>query len=731
MASPTPHRIALCALARYLGTSNPKCEEDALKIRSPPQKGCVRNLTARDWHALSVLLMQETTPGETLNSHDREPSFRELHAKLDAFSVNKHGAPKAGAIPGVSAGSDPRESNESKGDASLETFLASRKAECFVALAAAPPVNFADLLVEAVGQVVDVDTLRTLIHETEPRSRHAAEMRGELDDGGMYHDDSSDTGKCFPFTTFRLPDCPYNTDTFFFIVSEWRSPVHETSAVGTFLRRCAADFVARSFETTCGLYAGFDLYRRQGFGEFDGPEFRGGVGGANGGTDGANAVTDHGHGGRERMDTKNDRDEHGDVRLKVDASCDAAEAAAEAADASCLARSQRRARMESGGGVAKLEDDDAYDLMGSSYEYASALRSLFTQSGSGSVESFQIVPPADLNRVLRSSLAAPPQSALAKREQTMADRWHLGEVCSSGFGTETSSSSNPSSYLRHLAALQDSDFVRAETELRRHFDYMFVGGVLQDDSEGGVGSGETGLSATGGGTTRGLRFDSTQSRKRLHEGACFPPNTFRLRDCPYSSCEGTVTCAHYPDCLRNTRYERLSRSAFIVSAVLSLAQVHSHAGHAEEALKSLNETVRVAQQSGDVHALANAVAATAVLAASSSNAIASQEGNPGGDGMGASSALSWLNDKTLSKTEPTQAGSKNAAEDHAILLQRLQNTARVLKDPTLLAFAAITHARRRATRPPACGKARNTGHGQGTGHQIHQIESIDASSTRR
>jgi hypothetical protein len=61
----------------------------------------------------------------------------------------------------------------------------------------------------------------------------------------------------------------------------------------------------------------------------------------------------------------------------------------------------------------------------------------------------------------------------------------------------------------------------------------------------------------------------------------------------------------------------------------------------------------------------------------------------------------------------------------------LQNTARVLKDPTLLAFAAITHARRRATRPPACGKARNTGHGQGTGHQIHQIESIDASSTRR
>jgi hypothetical protein len=24
-------------------------------------------------------------------------------------------------------------------------------------------------------------------------------------------------GKCFPFTTHRLPDCPYETDTFFFI----------------------------------------------------------------------------------------------------------------------------------------------------------------------------------------------------------------------------------------------------------------------------------------------------------------------------------------------------------------------------------------------------------------------------------------------------------------------------------------------------------------------------------
>ncbi len=33
----------------------------------------------------------------------------------------------------------------------------------------------------------------------------------------------SDEGKYFPFTTFRLPDCPYETDTFFFTSPDLRA----------------------------------------------------------------------------------------------------------------------------------------------------------------------------------------------------------------------------------------------------------------------------------------------------------------------------------------------------------------------------------------------------------------------------------------------------------------------------------------------------------------------------
>ena len=40
----------------------------------------------------------------------------------------------------------------------------------------------------------------------------------------------------------------------------------------------------------------------------------------------------------------------------------------------------------------------------------------------------------------------------------------------------------------------------------------------------------------------------------------FPLTTFRLPECPYSYQKGRNTSAHYPDCLRNTRYERLTLS---------------------------------------------------------------------------------------------------------------------------------------------------------------------------
>ena len=108
-------------------------------------------------------------------------------------------------------------------------------AECHALLRDAPPVNLADVLVEAVGSLRDVDDLERLFREVEPRSAHAAEMRGDA------------RGE----------------------LGGWASPVDADSAVGAFVRACVADFAAAPFERACALAQAMDAYRREGHGEYD------------------------------------------------------------------------------------------------------------------------------------------------------------------------------------------------------------------------------------------------------------------------------------------------------------------------------------------------------------------------------------------------------------------------------------------------------------------------------
>ena len=589
MSSPTPHRIALCALARYLGTSRPLSDDhdEQFTVREPPtneSRPCTRNLTQRDWRTLCVLLMEMCVDER---ASDCEPSLRELFDRLDSFSQRVNGAPAASEVPYTSDAFDE------------STFLEKRKAESSIPLKNAPPVNFADLLLEAIGQIRDVDDLVKLMHDVEPRSKHACSMRGELDDA---------------VGVFLSNDDP-----------EWLSPVDPNSVVGIFLRRCVADFSLCSFEAICGLIKGLDVCRKElyfggGGGEFD----------SNGDEQSSRAISQNNTAFRHKpQDERNyPVDEHGNVQLKVDAAVDVAEAAGDAADA-------HRQRRDELAGSDEPNDGEAL--------WMETLRTLFSPSH---VESFQIVYPSSNVTEYLKLIAVPDVSVSAKRAVLLSNRLDAGEV-SNGLGN--GAFSDNSSFLHHQRALLDKDFTAAEDSLRQHFDYLAAVGVWDDADVKGLNT-STGLRTASVGKTP---FDSSTSRKRLHQ------------------------------------------------AVLALANTHVSFGNSEEALKALNETVRVAQQSNDTHALANAVAATAVLSASSSFAIASREGNP--SGVVDRNASNWLKSGlTQSKTDfEHKQGSRESAEDHRVLLQRLYHQATGLKDPVLLAFANIVSARRAATRPSA------------------------------
>ena len=628
MASPTPHRMALCALARYLGTSRPfDAEASELRVREPPPS-CVRNLSESDWRLLSLVLMEEATASEGR----REPSMRAFHASLDRFS-RARGAPPAEPLPPpphveaateVRVARSPDETRAASGipderrsgsapEPPREAFLAKRLAECHALLRDAPPANFADVLVEAVGSLRDVDDLERLFREVEPRSAHAAEMRDERDGD-----------------------------------ARWASPVDADSAVGVFLRQCIADFAAAPFERACALAQAMDAYRREGHGEYD-------------------ASRDD---GSRRDDVVANETIQRETILRADARWDALEAAAERADA---AAERRRAVFSSEDARDHLyaATDGRTDTTGG--ESSGALEKAFTAaqfrecysrlavSRDGEGEgSFAFPPPADPLALLERA-SRPTRAAEAARVRDAMLRADAGESARLGddetrafssFAEDTPDAffagSGDAHLLAHLDAARRREFETAEAHLRRHFDYV--------DPEG--------LDGVQTVTTRAVSGSSVFATG-------FAPPADALRDD-----EAAGAAAADGQALSRRRLH---------AAALALARAHARAGRADEALKALNETVRVAQQNGDAGALANAVAALCALSAASAAPVASREGVPAG----------------------VSSGDDHSArvEDHRVLLQRLAAQARALKDPALLAFADIASARRRAARPAASARS--------------------------
>ena len=201
--APTPHRIALCSLARYLNDDDDEEAEGATR-RSTTRLG------PRDRRRLARLLMEltsETHPtanattagrseAESGGGGFREPALGAFKATLDARS-RADGAPPARPEVTVPSFTDATDAHDD---------------------AEKPPVNFKDLLGEALGRIRNVDDLLALFAEVAPRSAHVAALRGSADDG--------------------------------MDVYGWSSPgaVEPNSIVGLFLRRCCLDFERLTFE---------------------------------------------------------------------------------------------------------------------------------------------------------------------------------------------------------------------------------------------------------------------------------------------------------------------------------------------------------------------------------------------------------------------------------------------------------------------------------------------------
>ena len=313
-----------------------------------------------------------------------------------------------------------------------------------------------------------------------------------------------------------------------------------------------------------------------------------------------------------------------------------------------------------------------------------SLANLASRDGAGAA--FAFPPPCDPLAFLERA-SRPTRTAEATRVRDAMIRADAGEA---PFLNRVQSAENGDSvdvtrddavepggrFLAHLEYARRREFETAEACLRSHFDYVHDYGtrvgleMLKNEKEStpthtsdafgflppeGLFFGSAGADAAGTSLTKTGADGQALSRRRLH------------------------------------------------AAALSLARAHIRAGRADEALKALNETVRVAQQDGDTGALAHAVAALCALSASSAASVASREGVPAGTFFFAkddeSDENGFENGVENRETSSLFGEARKSTEDHRVLLQRLVVQARALKDPTLLAFADIASARRRAARP--------------------------------
>ena len=215
--SPTPHRIALCALARYLDDADDDDDDDDDDARDGDgEKDARRRRRTRlgpsDRRALARALMRACEDASDL----LEPDLRTFKRSLDAESR------ASGAPPPSSSSSRPaplgrkktkramraaKRANlaDSDGDVDMDTSDvdisdgvsdddvsddddddAGTSAPGRASSSSSRRRNLKDVLTEAVDGVRDVDALVALFRDVAPRSSHEASMRGLSADEAAY-----------------------------------------------------------------------------------------------------------------------------------------------------------------------------------------------------------------------------------------------------------------------------------------------------------------------------------------------------------------------------------------------------------------------------------------------------------------------------------------------------------------------------------------------------------------
>ena len=697
--APTPHRIALCALARYL---NPPDADDldaldasASFARPDPFLG------PGERRALSRLLADECASADGFE----EPTARDFHAFLDARSRALGANPARPLDPSEPVAAFLREIDDDDDDDDdrprddvVDHLRGRPKSDdgpsppppaCANAnddALSSFPLNFADVFREALARVRTVDDLATLFSDVEPRSRHAEAMRSGGGDP--------------PFGD--RPDA-----------SAFASAVEPDSVLGLFLRRCVADHERLSFEGACVAFAAFLRYADEAAGcLLDGDDdalealgvaleraaSEGGslslarrkkkssaaaarsstLGGGLGGPPSALAAS------------RKLRDETLDGRLLADVAHDGVGEGPSPEEgpffrrggASSLSRADDvtawappwRAIAATSAGVRRFERDRTTEGGPEGFEGfgagsgSDAARDATRIRGSVRGSSFARPDAVVASLVRRASARADADYGDFDRSRAMCDVSGFdgggvyfsgsgslplggasGEALSGGCGDvheRLGASALPPGHparhrLRHSASVRKRDVFAADDHLRRRFDARDPWG-----ESGSVGD------AAGVGT-RGGPFFAADPFSFARDGGDAPGSSS-------SAASGTAA------------------SAKLQSALLALAATHAAFAHAPEARKALDEATRAAQQGGDEAALAHALAHRVALEETKPQAdtIRRRSGGhargPGGRFVG--------------------SGGGGSA------LARLASRSAALRQPHLLAFAELASARRAAAR---------------------------------
>ena len=651
--SPTPHRVALCALARYLVHSHARDERAAERLGVSPEQASRLDRPSRravdpstgdrlgpcvlgpaDARRLAAVLMREASRSDGF----REPDLRAFRQSLRRHPITVreiHRHPDDDAYD--DSYDDDAHDDDDPMAAYDDSYPYSRE-------------TFADLLDDAIASLRGVDSVAALIREVAPRSRHEAEMRGAHDDDD---DPAHPGGRYDPF-----PPGP--------------GAAEESSALGLFLRRCVADFEAQSFEGSVRVFGAFAAYVAEGSGAYD---------------DVAAASA------RDRADVVH-------KRLRVDSRQALAESEANAVG-------EVHVDLGDAYGRNGQNDDDDATLRRLAALHGSHLAPLtldpsLTHPGRGTVTggvaavTTVTTVSADAMTQIRDGLRDAAVRPSAKLREWIAlrcrrvDQRDGYESCTQVTGAlddiaRVAPNAPGAELARHLAHASRRDFTSAMEHARRHFDYLpGTSGAYRDlgggddgySNAGSVGVGRVALDV-GAGASFGLPMNPRQAYERGREifpGASAESSSLQMNQ----SGAAEATAQEHADAAAAAQRARLQ------SALLTLGVAHLRFHHSGEALKALNEAVRTAQQNGDEASLAHALAAFCALCASSSGSLASTEGAPAVEEWRTSGAGGEDGERkergSISRgsisVQPVQA-----AADARLLLRRLAKQARTLQHP--------------------------------------------------